>query len=146
MINMKLKYSLIIFVIIFIVFAIYGYFKAIPGIGDSAEKYPAIEAVPDFFDFGEIEYGKIAEHAFKVKNSGDEVLEIKRLSTSCACTSAEIGKEKLNPGEETDLFVKYNTGLMTGAHAKGDQERIVYIKSNDPINPQIEITIKAYVK
>ena len=142
----KFKYSLIIFVIVFIVFAIYGYFKAMPGLEDSTEKYPEIEAVPEFFDFGEIDYGQIAEHTFKIKNSGNEVLEIKRISTSCACTSAEIGKEILNPGEEVDLFVRYNTGLMTGAHAKGDQERIIYIKSNDPINPQIEVTIKAYVK
>jgi len=142
----KLKYSLIIFVIIFIAFAIYGYLNAIPGIEDSAEEYPKIEAAPESFDFGEIDYGQIAEHTFKIKNSGNEVLEIKRIATSCACTSAEIEKEILNPGEETNLFVKYDTGLMTGAHAKGNQERIIYIKSNDPINPQIEITIKAYVK
>ena len=143
---MKLKYSLIIFIIIFVGFALYGYFKSIPGLEDSTEKHPIIEAVPDFFDFGDLEYGDLAEHTFKIKNSGEEVLEIKRLSTSCACTSAEIEKEALSPGEEVNLFVKYNTGLMTGDHAKGNQERIIYIKSNDPINPQIEITIKAYVK
>ncbi len=145
MINTKFKYTLIIFVIIFIVFAIYGYFKAIPGIEDSTEKYPKIEAAPGSFDFGEIEYGQIAEHTFRVKNSGDEILEIKKVSTSCACTTAKIEKETLNPGEEVNLFVRYDTGLMTGSHAKGEQERIIYIKTNDSVNPQIEITIKAYV-
>ncbi|KKL77114.1 hypothetical protein LCGC14_2038150, partial [marine sediment metagenome] len=53
---------------------IYGYFKAMPGLDDSTEKYPIIEAVPDFFDFGEVEYGKIAEQTFKVKNSGSKRL------------------------------------------------------------------------
>lgn len=142
----KFKYTLIIFVIIFVTFAIYGYFKSVPGLDDLTEKYPIIEVIPESFDFGEIQYGDIVEHTFKIKNSGEEVLEINRLSTSCACTNAEIEKETLNPKEEVNLLVTYNTGLMTGAHAKGNQERIIYIKSNDPVNPQIEITIKAYVK
>lgn len=142
----KFKYTLIIFLIVFVAFAIYGYFRAIPGLDDLTEKYPIIEAIPDFFDFGEIQYGETVKHTFIIKNSGEEVLEINRLSTSCACTSAEIGKKILNPGEEIDLFVTYNTGLMTGAHAKGNQERIIYIKTNDPVNPQIEVIIKAYVK
>lgn len=142
----KFKYTLIIFFVVFVAFAVYGYFKAVPGLDDSTEKYPVIQATPDFFDFGEIQYGEIVEHTFIIKNSGEEVLEINRLSTSCACTSAEIGKEILNPEEETNLLVTYNTGLMTGAHAKGNQERIIYIKTNDPVNPQIEVIIKAYVK
>jgi hypothetical protein len=144
---MKFKYSLIIFIVLLIAFSIYGYFKAIPGLQENkGAKFPKVELSLDSFDFGQIEYGQIAEHTFKVKNSGQEVLEIKRLSTSCACTSAEIEKETLNPGEEVNLWVEYNTGLMTGDHAKGNQERIIYIKTNDPINPQVEITIKAYVK
>lgn len=142
----KFKYTLIIFLIVFAIFAIYGYFKAVPGLDDSIGEYPIIEAIPDSFDFGEIQYGEIVKHTFIIKNSGEEVLKINRLSTSCACTSAEIGKEILNPGEEVDLLVTYNTGLMTGAHAKGNQERIIYIKTNDPVNPQIEVIIKAYVK
>lgn len=142
----KFKYTLIIFVIIFIVFAVFGYLKSVPGVEDSGEQYSVIEVVPDFFDFGEIQYGEIVNYTFVVKNSGNDVLEIRRLSTSCACTSAEIEKEILNPGEETNLFVTYDTGLMTGDHAKGNQERIIYIKNNSPVDPQIEITIKAYVR
>jgi len=142
----KPKYTLIIFFIIFLSFAVYGYFEAVPGLDNLSESHPTIKAIPDSFDFGEIEYGRVAENTFVIKNSGEEVLEITRLSTSCACTSARIEKEILNPGEEVNLFVKYNTGLMTGDYAKGNQERIIYIKTNDPVNPQIEVTIKAYVK
>jgi hypothetical protein len=43
-------------------------------------------------------------------------------------------------------LVTYDTGAMSGAHAKGQQKRIIYIKSNDPINPQIEAMIYAYVR
>lgn len=125
---------------------IYGYFKATPGLEDQTEKRPEVEITPKSFDFGEIKYGEIAEYTFKIRNLGDEILEIKRVATSCACTTAEVEKEMLSPGEEVNLFVRYDTGAMSGAHAKGEQERIIYIKSNDPVNPQVEVTIKAYVK
>ena len=77
---------------------------------------------------------------------GSAVLEIKRLATSCGCTSAEIAEKQINPGEEAELRVAYDTGAMSGPHGKGPQERIVYIKSSDPINPQVEVMIYANVK
>ncbi len=124
-----------------------GYFRAVPGLENQTDDYPQIEITPSTFDFGEVEYGAIAEHNFKIKNSGRQDLEIKKVATSCACTSAEVGKKTLKPGEETGLNVIYNTELMgDSSHAKGEQERIIYIKTNDPINPQVEIIIHAYVR
>lgn len=136
----------LVLILFIAVLAIYGYFNAVSGPEDQSENQPKIEITPSFFDFGEIEYGQIVEHIFKVKNSGKEILEIKRVATSCACTTAEMGKNVLNPNEEVELLVKYDTGAMSGSHAKGKQERIIYIKTNDPINPQIEALIYAYVR
>ena len=126
--------------------AVYGYFKAIPGVGDQADNLPEIEITPTCFDFGNIEYGKVLEYTFKVKNLGEETLEIKRVATSCACTTAEVTKEKINPSEEAELLVTYDTGAMSGPHGKGEQERVIYVKSNDPINSQVEIMIYAYIR
>ena len=146
---MSQKTIIIAVIIILVIFglATVGYFKAVPGVEHQTENRPQIELTPKTFNFNEIEYGSIAEHTFKVKNLGTETLEIKRIATSCACTSAEVGKKILKPDEETNLKVIYNTGLMGDSpHAKGEQERIIYIKTNDPINPQVEVTIHAYVK
>lgn len=137
---------LIIFILIITGLSIFGYFKSIPSAKDDGGKRPEIEITPGYFDFGEVEYGEIMKYTFKVKNLGEAVLEIKRVATSCACTKAEIVKEKINPGEETELLVTYDTGAMSGPHGKGSQERIIYVKSNDSINPQVETIIKAYVK
>lgn len=137
---------LLIFSLVIVGLLIYGYFKAIPGPGDRGENQPRIEALPESFNFGEIEYGQIVEYTFKVKNLGKEILEIKKIATSCACTTAEIFKEIIGPNEEAELLVRYDSGAMSGAHAKGEQERIIYIKSNDPLNPQIEVMIYAYVR
>ncbi len=143
---MKLKNYLLILPLVIIGFAVLGYLRSVPGVEDKTDSRPQIEITPQTFDFNEIEYGSIVEHTFKIKNLGKEVLEINKIATSCACTSAEVDKEIIKPNEEVSLKVIYNTGLMSGSHAKGDQERIIYVKSNDPINPQAEVTIHAYVK
>lgn len=144
---MKLKLLfLIILVSITIGLAAYGYFKAIPGVENQTENLPKIEITPRSFDFGEVNYGQVVEYSFKVKNTGNEILEIKRVATSCACATAKIDKEKINPGEEVELLVTYDTGAMGGAHGKGRQERIIYIRSNDLKNPQMEVIIYALVK
>lgn len=137
-----MKYKIwLILILIIIGLGIFGYFKAVPSEGNAK-----IEVNPKSFDFGEVEYGQILEHSFEVKNIGSEILEIKRVATSCACTAGRVVKEKLAPREETELLVTYDTGAMSGPHGRGKQERIIYIKTNDPINPQVEVKIQAYVK
>ena len=146
--NMKLKIGIIISTVLVILgLAVYGYFKAIPEASDeqSASNAATIEITPTNFNFGEIKYEDIVEHTFIIKNLGKKTLEINKIATSCGCTAAEATSENIAAGEEAELKVTYNTGAMTGSHAMGDQERIIYVKSNDPINPQLEVTINAYV-
>ena len=141
----KILFS-IIFILGLIAVIFYGYLKATPP-AVSNENAPKIEISPASYDFGQIDFGKIIDYTFKVKNSGQEVLEIKRIATSCGCTTAKASKTSLNPGEETDLLVIYDTAAMgSGPHGTGNQERIIYIKTNDPNTPQINVSISAYVK
>lgn len=142
--NIKIKYFLVIGLVILSI-AVYGYFKSVPGV-NNGEIGAQIEVTPQDFNFGEIQYGDIVNHNFIIKNLGQEVLEIKRLSTSCGCTTAKAAKTEINPGEEVALLVTYDSGAMSGSHARGLQERIIYIKSSDAINPQVEVTIHADVK
>lgn len=135
--------KILISLILILVFglAVFGYFKAVPQEGQAR-----IEISPEFYDFGEVEYGQVLEYNFKIKNIGPEILEIKRIATSCACTTGKVEKKRLNPNQETSLLVTYDTGAMSGPHGKGKQERIIFIKSNDSQNPQVEVKIQAYVR
>jgi len=143
---MRSKFWIIFGIIVLILaLATIGYLKATSG--TLKEKNPKIEISPTSFDFGEVSFGTIAEKTFQLKNSGNEILEIQRVSTSCSCTTAKISNEKLNPGESAELLVTYDTAAMgSGPHGTGKQERIIYVRSNDPINPQIEMTTTAFVK
>lgn len=129
-----------------VVLAISGYFSAIPKISDQANFAPELQIASKNFDFDNVSYGQILEKKFEITNSGNQNLEILRLATSCGCTTATISQNQIAPGQSVELKVRYDTGAMTGAHAKGKQERIIFIKSNDPRNPQTEVRIYANVK
>lgn len=125
----------------------YGYSQATSSLPNQTGKTPQIEITPASFDFGRIKFGQVVNYTFKIKNKGRELLEIKRVSTSCGCTTARVSQEKLAPSEEANLLVTYDTAAMgEGPHGRGKQERIIYVKSNDPLSPQVTVTIDANVQ
>lgn len=142
--RLKINFFLILGLVI-LGLAGYGYLRATPGVKNQTETRPIIEITPQTFDFGEVKYGQIVSYSFKVKNLGKAILNIKRVSTSCGCTTARVSQETVSPGEETALLVTYDTGAMGGSHGRGKQERIIYTKSNDPAAPQVEVKIYANV-
>lgn len=113
----------------------YGYLRS----GQPAP--PRIEITPASYDFGNIPYVKV-ETEFQVKNSGGSPLEILSVSTSCGCTTAEIESVTLLPGAVTRLHVTFDPQLMG---EEGDILRVVYIKSNDPHQPEVEIELRGKV-
>ncbi len=105
---------------------------------------PRIQVRPASFDFGEMEPLAV-EQAFSLKNVGGMPLKILKISTSCGCTTAWADSETVQPGEETVLHVKFDPNAMPEAVA-GKVLRVVYLKSNDPETPELEIEITANVK
>ena len=87
-----------------------------------------------------------ATHAFDMNDDGlPDVLEINGLSTSCGCTKAAVESETIMPGKTTNLLVTFDPNIM-GDDEVGDILRVIYIKSNDPNQPEVEVEIKANVK
>lgn len=121
----------------------FGYQKSIPSSNDPNQ--PQISITPIEHNFGTINYGQTVEKTFQITDVGQKELKILSVSTSCGCTTAKITRQIIQPGEKIELSVSYQTDAMTGAHAKGDQERRIFIKSNDPDNPLAIVQIKAKV-
>ena len=143
----KWQFWIIIAVLVFVGLAIFGYYQSVPSAERAQGSQPQITVEPTTYDFGNLVFGVIAEKKFKIKNLGPGVLQIIRITTSCSCTSANIEKNQLNSDEETELLVRYDTAAMgSGSHGKGQQDRIIYIKSNDPTQPQVELTTTAFVQ
>ncbi|HID27166.1 MAG TPA: DUF1573 domain-containing protein, partial [Methanosarcinales archaeon] len=95
---------------------------------------------------------------YSVKNEGNTDLIIESISTSCGCTQASLEvngikspyfgmhnnptnwSQKLLPGEIGELEVIYDPNHHP--EFRGYATRIIYIKSNDPIDFQKEVRIE----
>ena len=107
------------------------------GTTDSA----TIVIAPLTYDFGDIGFD-LASHDFVVTNIGDAVLKISKVSTNCGCTTAEIDKYELSPGEEVILNVTFDPQhhMSTGHFL-----REAFVESNDPKNPKAKVEIQMTV-
>jgi len=107
-----------------------------------ANSGPSIYFPEDSWDFGEITPDEIPAHIFKFRNTGDEVLIIEGSKVSCeSCIEPLISTKELNPGEEGELKITVNSLDMIGRFTKR-----IYVKSNDPINPQVTVTVSGFIK
>ncbi len=90
---------------------------------------PKISVQPEEYNFGTIVQGDTVSHSFEIYNKGNAELRIVNVRASCGCTAATPAKTNLQPGDSTELTVVFNSnGKM------GTQNKIVYIKTNDPSN------------
>ena len=109
----------------------------------TAQSPGKIELSVTEFDFGTISNAEPVSQVFRVRNVGQGELKIAGVSTSCGCTTAEIGSYSLSPGDETDLTVTYNPQAHDGA--RGEFMRLVNVRSNDPDTPEASLTIRVTV-
>jgi hypothetical protein len=63
---------------------------------------------------------------FTFKNTGTQEVTIKRVTTSCGCTTAKLAKKTFAPGESGDIEVKFVFGSRRGA-----QRKLVAVTSED---------------
>jgi len=94
-------------------------------------------------DFGSIPQGQVATAEITVRNTGQGALKIEAVSTSCGCTSARVEPTTIPPGGEGRLLIRYDSGLHPDS---GPVRRHIYIASNDPDEPEVEVIITADVQ
>lgn len=121
---------------------------------------PVVEVIgPKNQDLGSLSVKSERSATFKVKNSGNQILQIYAGTSSCNCTFGQVSngnnqsplfgmhnKRKflveLAPGEEGQVAVIYRPYLMPNL---GPNTRTVTIKTNDPNNPEVEFSIDVTV-
>ena len=61
------------------------------------------------YNFGKIKQsGGVVSSTFAVRNDGGRDAQVSEVLTSCSCTTAEIGKKIIKPGETADLKVIFD--------------------------------------
>jgi len=104
-------------------------------------KKPKIVLDRDTWDFGRVKQGETLDHEFVFRNAGEAVLNIKNVETSCGCTAALVTENKLEPGKQGRLKVSFST-----AGYGGQVTKYVYLASDDPDQPRLQLKITADVE
>ena len=107
---------------------------------EELEKAPKLSFDMTSHNFGKLEKDATVETEFTLINEGQSDLNLRKVSTNCACTIASVDKMDVSPGEEVKMKVKFDT---TGR--RGRQYKSISIFSNDPTAPTQVVTIRAEV-
>lgn len=115
-----------------------------------------------------IDWGKIAfrggnkEAFFRIKNTGDSVLKLRNIKTSCHCTKAEVNINgqispsfgmggitswigEIQPNSEAELKIIFDP-MYHGPQGIGPIERYVKVETSDPGKSYIEFMVKGVVE
>lgn len=100
------------------------------------ESTPRISVSENKHNFGTVKEGSVLSLDLDIKSIGNSELVITDVQTSCGCTAALLSSDKLKPGEEGNIKIELDTKGM-----KGKKTRTLAIRSNDPVNPRMVITL-----
>lgn len=89
-------------------------------------------------DFGSVPRGAILQHSFKIRNNTKDVVGLAGVRSSCGCTNAQLSKRYLQPGEETQLLVRMDSGRFRGLKTV-----TLYARLDRPEAQEVRIWIKA---
>ena len=103
-------------------------------VGAAPQPAPKLVCENPAYDFGERESSGELEHDFVIRNAGDLSLQIFSLRPTCGCMIPKFTDRILAPGAEATITVRF---VLRGR--QGDQKKVVYIESNDPVNPSFAL-------
>jgi hypothetical protein len=122
----------------------------IPGVSMlmAQEQVPVIAFDSINVDAGKVADGEKIQHTFKITNKGTATLDLLAVEPSCGCTSTKWS-HKISPGQTGTIVAEITTEGLT-AWSKTLEETVsinktIAVRSNDPAQPQVELTIMALV-
>ncbi|MFC1540419.1 DUF1573 domain-containing protein [Candidatus Margulisiibacteriota bacterium] len=132
---MRIKYFVILIAIIILVLA--G--KLLFYERDTTPR-PRIQISPMAWDLGRVTEGEKPENFFKICNLGKAVLDIKSARPSCSCDTVTLTTDEVAPHGCAIMKVVFDSQDRAGT-----VEAWIYVESNDPEQPLVQIKIFAEV-
>lgn len=103
---------------------------------------PDLRFDSDTWDFGSVMEGDKELHSFKCRNVGNADLVISKVDTSCGdCLVPKNRPQTIRPGGEGEI-----TAVLDTAHERWGLAKTLYVRSNDPISPVVQIAVTGYVR
>lgn len=115
------------------------------GVNAYKEQNNEVVITPSNQDLGTVIYGDVSTTTFTLTNFTPLPLKITRVSTSCGCTSAEVGEKELEAYESTIVSVSFDPAVHKDDSDLGELTRTIYIDTDNPNFPKLTSTITANV-
>jgi hypothetical protein len=106
---------------------------------------PSIAVEANKFDFGNVVNGDIVSRNLTLRNDGEADLIIDSVITSCTCTQATVNPMTIPAGQSGILHIEFDSGFH-GPDLTGPLIRQVFIASNDPQRPELQVELSVYVE
>ena len=94
------------------------------------------------WDWGTIPRTPPVTQTFPIQNTGDKPLLIASVVTSCGCTTADLTSSVIPPGQRADLVMTFDPDFH---ETSGPVTRLVWLETNDPEMPLVELRADANV-
>ncbi|MEW6279539.1 MAG: DUF1573 domain-containing protein [Candidatus Eremiobacterota bacterium] len=99
---------------------------------------PGLEVRPARLELGPVPVGDSAFGTLTVANRGTGVLRF-RVESSCLCLRAHQQKDRLGPGEEARVNVRFRLPIP------GEHKKVLYLLSNDPRDTDRSVEVVARI-
>jgi cytochrome c-type biogenesis protein len=100
---------------------------------------PRFEVDRSVIDVGEMPSDGVAVVSVPIRNAGGSPLTVASISSSCGCTSGEVGARVIAPGATTYLEVTVDHALMP---TEGAFLHAVYLATDDPDHPEAVVEVR----
>ncbi len=101
---------------------------------------PEITFENDFFDLGPLQSGEIASVYLTFTNTGNGLLVVQDVKTTCGCTATDWNKAPVKPGEKERIEITFDSSGLSGKQVKN-----ITIQTNADERPAV-ITLTAEIK
>ena len=103
----------------------------------SSGPYPRVEVLDTSYNFGrQLLNSEPGKHQFTIKNVGEADLELQAGEATCQCTTFDVDKERIAPGEEAVVNIQWKAERRDPMFRHGGP-----VFTNDPEQPEIKFTI-----
>ncbi len=79
-----------------------------PKSNENQKNQPNIQVDQPVYDFGVSDWGKVIEHTFILKNTGNSDLVVRDVLPGCSCSGTKIVKNIISPSEQVQLFMSFD--------------------------------------
>lgn len=101
---------------------------------------PKIQFATLTYDFGRVKSGEPVKYTYVFTNTGDQLLVLKGVQTTCGCTTAGEWTREVEPGKTGQIPIQFNS---SGYNAP--VEKHITVTCNVPNQPMVGLQLKGTV-